>query len=69
MIQATFSFHAAFKEDSRIYDNALAGGGILDVGCYCTSMSRLIAGIATGKDFAEPIEVKGVGHLGAHGRG
>jgi predicted dehydrogenase len=67
VIQASFSFHASFKEDSRIYDRALAGGGILDVGCYCTSMSRLIAGVAAGKDFAEPIEVKGVGHLGATG--
>jgi predicted dehydrogenase len=67
VIQCSFSFHASFKEDSRIYDKALAGGGILDVGCYCTSMSRLIAGVATGKDFAEPIEVKGVGHLGKTG--
>jgi predicted dehydrogenase len=67
VIHASFSFHADFKEESRIYDNALAGGGILDVGCYCVSMSRLIAGIATGKDFAEPIEVKGVGHLGVTG--
>ncbi|MDM8005408.1 MAG: Gfo/Idh/MocA family oxidoreductase [Phycisphaerae bacterium] len=67
VIHASFSFHATFKEDSRIYDPSLAGGGVLDVGCYCTSMSRLIAGVATGKDFAEPIEVKGVGHLGSTG--
>ena len=31
--------------------NALAGGGILDVGCYCPSMARLIAGAATGQRF------------------
>jgi predicted dehydrogenase len=67
VIHAAFSFRSTFKEDSRIYDPSLAGGGILDVGCYCTSMSRLIAGVATGKDFAEPTEVKGVGHLGATG--
>ncbi|MBM4044202.1 MAG: oxidoreductase, partial [Planctomycetes bacterium] len=40
------------------------GGGILDVGCYCTSMARLIAGVALGKDFAEPIAVSGCGHIG-----
>jgi predicted dehydrogenase len=67
VIHASFSFRSTFKEDSRIYDPFLAGGGILDVGCYCTSMSRLIAGVETGGDFAEPIEVKGVGHLGVTG--
>jgi predicted dehydrogenase/aryl-alcohol dehydrogenase-like predicted oxidoreductase len=67
VIHATFSFHATFNPQSRIYSNALGGGGILDVGCYCASMARLIAGAATGKDFADPLEVKAVGHLGATG--
>src|SRR5688572_2203501 len=67
VIHATFSFHANFNPDSRIFNNALGGGGILDVGCYPVSMSRLIAGVAMGKDFAEPTELKAVGHLGATG--
>src|SRR4051812_26289914 len=67
VISATFSFHAGFNPDSRIFSNALAGGGILDVGCYPVSISRLIAGAAQGKDFADPIEVKGSGHLGQTG--
>src|SRR4051812_24269292 len=67
VIHATFSFHANFNPDGRLFKNALAGGGILDVGCYCASMARLIAGVASGKDFAEPVEVKAVGHLGATG--
>jgi predicted dehydrogenase len=67
VIHAAFSFRSPFEPGSRIYDHALAGGGILDVGCYCTSMSRMIAGIAAGKDFAEPIEVKGIGRLGQTG--
>src|SRR6185295_8727388 len=57
VIHATFSFHANFNTEGRIFSNALAGGGIMDVGCYPVSMSRLIAGAATGKDFADPIEV------------
>jgi predicted dehydrogenase/aryl-alcohol dehydrogenase-like predicted oxidoreductase len=66
VIQATFSFHAGFNPTGRLFANELGGGGILDVGCYCASMSRLIAGAATGLDGpAEPLEVKGVGHLGA----
>src|ERR1051326_3602676 len=67
VIQASFAFNAGFSPTSRVYANDLAGGGILDVGCYCTSASRLIAGAATGKPFADPIEVKGVGHLGQTG--
>ena len=67
VIRASFSFHAGFNPEGRLFRNALAGGGILDVGCYGVSMSRLVAGVATGKDFAEPIDVKGCGHLGATG--
>ncbi len=69
VIQATFSFHwpIPFNDTSRLTNNALGGGGILDVGCYPVSMSRLIAGVATGKDFAEPIEFKAVGELGPSG--
>jgi len=64
VIQAAFGFHSGWNETGRLLNNALGGGGILDVGCYCTSMSRLIAGAATGKDFAEPIDVKGCARIG-----
>jgi predicted dehydrogenase/aryl-alcohol dehydrogenase-like predicted oxidoreductase len=67
VIKATFSFHAGFNAESRLFKNDLAGGGILDVGCYATSAARLIAGAALGRDFAEPLEVKGCGHLGQTG--
>lgn len=64
VIQATFSFHAGFNPESRLFKNQLGGGGILDVGCYCTSMSRLIAGVANGKDFTEPLSLKAFAHIG-----
>jgi predicted dehydrogenase/aryl-alcohol dehydrogenase-like predicted oxidoreductase len=67
VIHATFSFGAGFNPTSRLYDPALGGGGILDIGCYPASIARLIAGAATGKDFADPIEVKAVGHLESTG--
>ncbi len=67
VIQATFSFNADFESEGRIYANELGGGGILDVGCYCASMARLIAGVAVGADFAEPLEVSGCGHVGPTG--
>jgi predicted dehydrogenase len=67
VIHASFGFHRDFNPEARLFKNALAGGGILDVGCYTTSMSRLVAGIATGKPFAEPVEVKGCGHFAPSG--
>lgn len=68
IIQATFSFNAGWNPEGRLLNPELGGGGILDVGCYCTSMSRLIAGAALGRDgAADPIEVKPMGHIGESG--
>ncbi|MEI8235378.1 MAG: Gfo/Idh/MocA family oxidoreductase [Verrucomicrobiota bacterium] len=67
LIRATFSFSCPFDPQSRLFNPALGGGGILDVGCYCVSMARLIAGAASGKPFEDPCEVKGTGCLGATG--
>ena len=59
VIQATFSFHAGFKANGRLFSNELGGGGILDVGCYTTSIARLVAGAALDKPFANPLRVDG----------
>ena len=67
LIRATFSFSFPYDPQSRLLNAELGGGGILDVGCYCTSMARLIAGAAEGKPFLNPVEVKGSGHIGATG--
>jgi predicted dehydrogenase/aryl-alcohol dehydrogenase-like predicted oxidoreductase len=64
-IHATFGFKAPFSTDSRLYDRALAGGSILDVGGYPISLARLVAGAATGRPFENPQTLKAVGHLGA----
>ena len=64
VIHAAFSFHAAFDASHRAFNHELGGGGILDVGCYPVSMARLVAGVAMGRDFAEPIDVQGAGHIG-----
>jgi predicted dehydrogenase/aryl-alcohol dehydrogenase-like predicted oxidoreductase len=67
VIHATFSFGAGFNPTSRLYAAELGGGGVLDIGCYTASISRLIAGAATGRDFADAIDVKAVGHLESTG--
>ena len=68
VIHSSFAFHMAVDFDNIRMSNPAAGGAIMDVGCYCVSATRLIAGAAMGKDFAEPIDVKGVGHIGKTSR-
>ncbi len=67
IVRAVFSFGAPFDPASRAYNKAMAGGGILDVGCYVASMTRLLAGAGLGKPFADPTQVKGCGVLGPTG--
>jgi predicted dehydrogenase/aryl-alcohol dehydrogenase-like predicted oxidoreductase len=68
MIKTSFGFAMPkFMPEHRLFANDLAGGGILDVGCYVASISRLIAGAAAGKPFLDPIKTLGVAHLGLEG--
>jgi predicted dehydrogenase/aryl-alcohol dehydrogenase-like predicted oxidoreductase len=68
MIQSSFGFQMpSFMPEHRLFANDLAGGGILDVGCYPVSVSRFIAGAAAGKPFLDPIKVNGTAHLTAEG--
>lgn len=67
MIQAAFSFQAPVDPKSRLFDPALGGGGILDVGGYPVSMARLIAGAANGQPFAEPADLCALGEIGETG--
>ena len=59
-IDASFGFASPFNAESRLHSNELAGGGIMDVGCYPISMARLVAG-------QEPDEVTGFATLGETG--
>ncbi|MDI7276278.1 MAG: aldo/keto reductase [Anaerolineae bacterium] len=69
LIEASFCFDAGQPEYQAFrHQSATAGGSIMDVGCYTVSASRLIAGAATGQDFADPIELKGCGHIDPIGR-
>ena len=63
LVQATFGFQRAFEADARLWNKALGGGSILDVGGYPVSLARLIAGAADGRPFADPMSVTGAGLL------
>jgi predicted dehydrogenase len=63
IITARFGFRATYDLEGRLFNRTLGGGGILDVGGYCTSMARLIAGAAQGA-VVEPERVFAVGQIG-----
>jgi len=49
-IRSAFSFRLTRTENIR-FSQALGGGALMDVGCYCVSVSRALAG-------SEPVEVQ-----------
>ena len=56
LIRARFSYGKSDPTDIR-FNKELHGGGLMDVGCYCTNFSRFIAG-------AEPLQVYGAAVFG-----
>jgi predicted dehydrogenase len=58
VVRASFSFHFSDPVDVRL-SAALEGGALMDVGCYCVSAARLLAG--------EPEVVSGTQVLGGDG--
>jgi len=67
-LDVCFNFDAPPAAAPRLYDHAIAGGAILDVGGYTVSTARVVVEAATGLSVAEPIQVKAVGHIGAASR-
>jgi len=44
VIQSSFAFNMGARYEDCRMSNRMGGGGLMDVGCYCVSFSRLIAG-------------------------
>jgi predicted dehydrogenase len=66
-LRADFGFRVPRDPAGRLFDVALGGGGILDVGGYPVSLARLIAGVVAGKPFAEPTGLQASGVIGPTG--
>jgi aryl-alcohol dehydrogenase-like predicted oxidoreductase len=62
-VRASFGFQAKMNSNSRLFSDEFGGGAILDVGCYPVSMARLIAGVVSGGESADPEELQGTGTL------
>jgi predicted dehydrogenase len=67
LIEAQFGYNMNGNPTGTRMIKTLGGGGIMDVGCYTVSAARAIAGNAKGRDFAEPIDMQGYGHVGETG--
>jgi len=69
VIDAVFSFNmGGLRPENVRQQNPAAGGGIMDVGCYTASMSRLVAGAAVGTEPAEALVVKADGYVNPQNR-
>src|SRR5207247_1754659 len=58
MVRATFGFKLEREGDVRL-SRELQGGALMDVGCYCVSAARLVAG--------EPVHVRAEQVIGGDG--
>lgn len=56
LIRTAFCFRVMSTEGNIRFDSALAGGALMDIGCYCVSFARLLAG-------SEPEAMHAVGRL------
>jgi predicted dehydrogenase len=59
-VNSEFSFHAGPDWDNFRATNVGGGGGLMDVGTYCVSLSRLVAG-------CEPEQASYSAHIGSKG--
>jgi predicted dehydrogenase len=56
LIRTSFCYRTTRLADNVRFRPDLAGGALMDVGCYCLNFSRLMAG-------AEPTEARATGHV------
>lgn len=52
LLQGDFGFQSIFDYENRLYNKALGGGSLLDVGIYCVSYASFILGNNISKVFA-----------------
>lgn len=62
-VSASFGYDAGTAPKNYLFRKDLAGGSMLDVGCYTIAMARLLAGAPCGQPFRDPVRVEGAGLL------
>jgi predicted dehydrogenase len=66
-MQSSFCFPAPYDPNSRLFNPALAGGGLLDLGIYNLAMSRWAVEAATGAPCPAPLGIQAQGTLAPTG--
>ena len=56
LMRTSFCYRTTKTRENIRFDRSLAGGALMDIGCYCLNFSRFFAG-------AEPTAAHAVGHL------
>ena len=59
-LECDFGFRTDFNPEGRLFNPALGGGALLDVGIYCVAYARMVFGSA-------PKEIQSTAHLGETG--
>jgi predicted dehydrogenase len=59
MLSADFGFHTRFDPTSRLFDPALGGGALLDIGVYSISLAEMV--------FGPPVRIASMAHMGESG--
>lgn len=60
VIRTSFCYRTTKLDGNIRFDSSLAGGSVMDIGCYCINLSRLIAG-------SEPDRIGASGKINAGG--
>ncbi len=60
MVSADFGFRAGVNPAGRLFNRALGGGALLDIGIYVVSFAAMVLG-------AQPAQIAAAAHLGATG--
>lgn len=60
LIRTSFVYRTQRIAGNIRFDASLAGGAVMDVGCYCVNFSRAVAK-------SEPVEIKAIGQLHENG--
>ncbi|MEM1212932.1 MAG: Gfo/Idh/MocA family oxidoreductase [Planctomycetota bacterium] len=64
MIRSSFCYATKPDRGNIRFVKELAGGSLMDIGCYCVNFSRFMAGVGLGLEgSAEPVSVQAVGHI------
>ena len=66
-IDAVFGYDAGPSPTNYLMNRDLAGGSILDVGCYTTSMAHMVAAASAGERVLPAVDVAAAGVLGPTG--